>query len=82
MIGPASRLPSAATPPTPPGNAPGKGEVTWASLIGKPVSAGWSSPTGTVSRATFDQSTVSTAQLAQRVAALIEDLLSKGLLTK
>lgn len=37
---------------------------------------GWALPTGTLSRATFDQSTVTLAQLAQRVAALITDLYS------
>lgn len=34
---------------------------------------GWALPTGTLSRATFDESTVTLAQLAQRVAALITD---------
>lgn len=38
---------------------------------------GWALPTGTLSRATFDQSTVTLAQLAQRVAALITDLYSQ-----
>lgn len=41
---------------------------------------GWAAPTGTVSRATFDQSTVTTAQLAQRLAALINDLTTHGLI--
>lgn len=41
---------------------------------------GWTAPTGTLSRSTFDQSTVTTAQLAQRVAALITDLTSHGLI--
>lgn len=41
---------------------------------------GWSAPTGTVSRATFDQSTVTLAQLAQRLAALITDLTTHGLI--
>lgn len=35
---------------------------------------GWSTATGTASRATFDTATVTTAQLAQRVKALIDDL--------
>lgn len=39
---------------------------------------GWSLPTGTLSRATFDQSSVTTAQLAQRVAALITDEYGRG----
>lgn len=41
---------------------------------------GWTAPTGTVSRATFDQSTVTLPQLAQRVAALINDLTTHGLI--
>lgn len=39
---------------------------------------GWAAPTGTLSRATFDQSTVTLAQLAQRVAALIVDITTHG----
>lgn len=39
----------------------------------------YAAPTGTLSRATFDQSSVTTAQLAQRVAALITDLQTVGL---
>lgn len=38
---------------------------------------GWSLPTGAVSRAAFDESTVTLPQLAQRVAALITDLFTK-----
>jgi hypothetical protein len=41
---------------------------------------GWTAPTGTLSRATFDQSTVTLAQLAQRVAALITDITTHGLI--
>jgi len=41
---------------------------------------GWGTPTGTLSRAAFDQSTVTLPQLAQRVAALVTDLLSHGLI--
>lgn len=37
---------------------------------------GWSSPTGTQSKQTFDPATVTTEQLAQRVGALIDDLSS------
>lgn len=40
---------------------------------------GWTAPTGTLSRGTFDQSTVTLPQLAQRVAALITDLTTHGL---
>lgn len=41
---------------------------------------GWAAPTGTISRATFDQSTVTLPQLAQRLAALITDLIAHGLI--
>lgn len=41
---------------------------------------GWAAPTGTLSRATFDQSTVTLPLLAQRVAALITDLTTHGLI--
>lgn len=41
-------------------------------------STGWAAPTGTASRATFDTATVTTAQLAQRVKALIDDLTAQG----
>jgi hypothetical protein len=36
--------------------------------------AGWTVPTGTLSRATYDTATVTTEQLAQRMAALLTDL--------
>jgi hypothetical protein len=42
--------------------------------------AGWSAATGTASRATFVTSTVTTADLAQRLKALEDDLLAKGIL--
>ena len=35
---------------------------------------GWGTPTGTLTRTTFDTATVTLAQLAERVAALISDL--------
>lgn len=42
--------------------------------------AGWTAPTGTLSRATFDQSTVTLPELAKRLAALIVDLgISSGM---
>lgn len=40
----------------------------------------WALPTGTFTRATFDTATVTTAQLAQRVAALEQDLRAVGIL--
>jgi hypothetical protein len=42
---------------------------------------GWGTPTGTETRTTFDTTTVTTEQLAQRVFALIEDLRARGLLS-
>jgi hypothetical protein len=48
-------------------------------VIGK-RKAGWSLPTGTSARTTFVQSSVTTAELAKRVKALIEDLTEHGLI--
>ena len=39
---------------------------------------GWAAATGTATRTTFDTATVTTANLAQRVKALLDDLLSRG----
>lgn len=44
------------------------------------VSAPYGVPTGTFTRTTFSTSTVTTAQLAERVAALISDLQSVGII--
>lgn len=41
---------------------------------------GWGAPTGTATRTTFATGTVTTAQLAERVKALIDDLISHGLI--
>ncbi len=41
---------------------------------------GWGTATGTATRTTFVTSTVTTAQLAERVKALIDDLISHGLI--
>ena len=41
---------------------------------------GWAAPTGTATRTTFATSTVTTAQLAERVKALIDDLTAHGLI--
>jgi len=41
---------------------------------------GWGTPTGAASRAAFDSATVTTAQLAQRMKALIDDLRGHGLI--
>jgi hypothetical protein len=45
-----------------------------------PSRAGWTAPTGTASRATFDTATVSTAELAETLKAVIDDLTALGLL--
>jgi len=39
---------------------------------------GWAAATGTATRTTFDTTTVTTAQLAERVKALLDDLISHG----
>lgn len=41
---------------------------------------GWNAASGTASRASFDTSTVTTGQLAQRLKALIDDLIFHGLI--
>lgn len=41
---------------------------------------GWVAPTGTATRTTFDTATVTTAQLAERVKGLIDDLVTHGLI--
>lgn len=41
---------------------------------------GWTGPSGTATRSAFDTATVSTAQLAQAVKALIDDLIAHGLI--
>lgn len=41
---------------------------------------GWGAPTGTATRTTFDTATVTLAQLAERVKALIDDLTTHGLI--
>jgi hypothetical protein len=41
---------------------------------------GWAAPTGTATRTAFATSTVTTAQLAERVKALIDDLTTHGLI--
>ncbi|HEV2816055.1 MAG TPA: hypothetical protein VGW40_02370 [Allosphingosinicella sp.] len=41
---------------------------------------GWGAPTGTASRATFETSGATVGQLAQRLKALIDDLIAHGLI--
>ncbi len=45
------------------------------------VGAAWSAATGTASRATFDTTTATTQDVAERVKALIDDLKANGALT-
>lgn len=42
--------------------------------------AGWGTPTGTATRTAFDTASVTTAQLAERLKALIDDLRGHGLI--
>jgi hypothetical protein len=44
------------------------------SQVVKTRRTGWTAPTGTATRTTFNTATVTTAQLAERVKALIDDL--------
>jgi hypothetical protein len=48
-------------------------------VVGNRVT-GWSAATGTASRASFDAGSVTVAQLAQRLKALLDDLISHGLI--
>lgn len=41
---------------------------------------GWTAPTGTATRTSFDTTTVTTQELAERVKAMLDDLISHGLL--
>lgn len=45
-----------------------------------PRSTGWSAPTGTATKTTFDTATVTTAQLAERVKALTDALIGHGII--
>ena len=42
--------------------------------------SGWAAATGTATRTTFDAGTVTVAQLAERMKALLNDLISHGLI--
>jgi hypothetical protein len=62
------------------GVAAGKAyKVNAIQVVGARVT-GWAAPTGNTSRATFDTTTVTTAQLAERLKALIDDLTTHGLI--
>jgi hypothetical protein len=45
-----------------------------------PRRTGWAAPTGTATRSTFATSTVTTAQLAERLKALLDDLTAHGVI--
>ncbi len=53
--------------------------VNGVQVIG-PRKTGWGTPTGTATRTTFDTATVTTAQLAERLKALIDDLILHGVI--
>jgi hypothetical protein len=55
-------------------------DTGWVQIGGLPAT-GWEDPTGTQTRTTFDTSTVTLPQLAERLAALIADLKDTGRLT-
>lgn len=54
-------------------------EINGTQVVGARVT-GWAAATGTATRTTFVTSTVTTAQLAERVKALIDDLIAHGLI--
>lgn len=45
-----------------------------------PRRTGWTAATGTATRTAYDTTTVTAAQLAQRVKALTDDLLAHGII--
>ena len=60
-------------------NVTGSYKVDSAQVLGNRIT-GWAAATGTATRTTFATSTVTTAQLAERVKALIDDLRTHGLI--
>ncbi len=60
-------------------DASGGYRVGGAKVVGARAT-GWVSPTGTATRATFDTGSVTTAELAERVKALVDDLRAHGLI--
>lgn len=48
--------------------------------VAGPRRTGWSAPTGTATRASFDTATVTVSQLAERLKALLDDLTAHGLI--
>lgn len=64
---------------------PVSGEQKHVAEAGRAIAQGtksWASPTGTATRTAFDTATVTTAQLAERVKALLDDLIANNLLSK
>lgn len=60
-------------------NVEGEIRVDNTKVVGNRV-AGWGAATGTATRSTFATGSVTTAQLAERVKALIDDLIAHGLI--
>jgi hypothetical protein len=60
-------------------NIAGEHRVNGTKVVGA-RQTGWTAATGTATRTTFATSTVTTAQLAERVKALIDDLITHGLI--
>jgi hypothetical protein len=60
------------------GGTPGTYETYYCMIAAK--STGWAAATGTATRTTYDTATVTTAQLAERVKALIDDLTTRGVI--
>ena len=60
--------------------APGQGfAINTVQVVGA-RRGGWSAASGTATRTSFDTSSVTTVQLAERVKALIDDLIGHGLI--
>lgn len=60
-------------------NVIGEYQVDGTKVVGNRVT-GWTAATGTATRTTFATGTVTTAQLAERVKALIDDLIAHGMI--
>lgn len=60
-------------------NSGAKYQVGYVDVVG-PRRTGWTPATGAATRTAYDTATVTTVQLAQRVKALIDDLIAHGLI--
>lgn len=58
----------------------GSGVLSWINRAGT-VGTGWSAPTGVATRTAFATGTVTTKDLAERVKALIDNLLTNGIIS-